>query len=67
VVNAWIGARYTLQNGGSVLTLVFGGDLFHAVSVEVWMWIHPGTDDVSSGDDVGCSHELKSSHGAKLR
>jgi hypothetical protein len=63
-----MGDRYILQNGGSVVTLVFVGGLLQAVSVElwVWMWIHPETDDVSSGDDDGCGHELTSSFGAKL-
>jgi hypothetical protein len=27
----------------------------------VWMWIHPGTDLVSSGDDSGCRHERRMS------
>jgi hypothetical protein len=30
MVSTWMGARYTLQNGGNVVTLVFGGVLFQA-------------------------------------
>jgi hypothetical protein len=53
-----MGACYTLQNGGNV---VWRGPVPGRVSLElwVWMWIHPGTDEVLSGDDVDCSHELK--------
>jgi hypothetical protein len=66
VVSAWMGAHYTLQNGCSVLNLLFGersscepGDLVH---VHVQMWFRPGTlvdvvrkeeclDEVSSKND----------------
>jgi hypothetical protein len=56
--------RFTLQNGGSVVTLVFGGGLFQVESL--WalrlcvydgMRFHPGKDVVSSGDDGGCHCE----------
>jgi hypothetical protein len=52
VVSAWMGARYTLQNGGSGGIQVFGGGLFQEESlwgsgygygfIRVRMWFRQG-------------------------
>jgi hypothetical protein len=56
-----MGALYMLQNGGRVVTLVFGGGLFQVVSVELWvgMMVHTGTDVVLPRDDGGFRHEWR--------
>jgi hypothetical protein len=59
VVSTWMGARYTLQNGGSVTTLVLGGGLFQVESLWSSGTYCPQGDVVSYGDDGGCRHERR--------
>jgi hypothetical protein len=54
-----MGARYMLQNGGSVVTVLFGREAFFGSNLVSSGTYCPYTDVVSSGDDSGCRQERR--------